>query len=121
MGITYRHIKGAPLTSAEVDANFETLDRRLSLLERAQEVPTSPVSVEQQDSQLRFLDASGRVLGVVDLPIPRFTPKGAWQTAQTYEKGDLVAHQDHTWYAMRSHQATSFEEDHRQNLWQLFL
>ncbi|MDR1267369.1 MAG: hypothetical protein LBJ70_03255 [Holosporales bacterium] len=121
MGITYRHLKGSPLTSAEVDANFESLDQRLRLLEGARASPADLVHIEQHDTRLRFLDPSGRTLGDVELPTPRFAPKGAWETAHVYEKGDLVAHEAHTWYAMRSHEAGTFEEDRSQGLWNMFL
>ncbi|MDR0662157.1 MAG: hypothetical protein LBF76_02095 [Holosporales bacterium] len=121
MGITYRNIKGAPLTSAEVDANFAFLDQRLNALERAQERPSGLISIEQQDQQLRFLDPSGKVLGIAILPTPRFVPKGAWQTTQIYEQGDLVAHEAHTWCATHTHEAVDFEKEKSQGLWRLFL
>ncbi|MDR2417293.1 MAG: hypothetical protein LBD15_03985 [Holosporales bacterium] len=121
MGITYRHIKGAPLTSAEVDANFENLEKRLLAIENQKTSPTSLLSIEQHDARLRFLGPSGRILGEAELPVQRFIPKGGWQTMQVYARDDLVAHESHTWCAMRAHESKDFEEDKRQGLWKIFL
>ncbi|MDR0406968.1 MAG: hypothetical protein LBH38_02705 [Holosporales bacterium] len=121
MGITYRHIKGAPLTSAEVDANFEDLDKRLLAIENPKEAPSGVVSIEQQETHIRFLNASGQVLGEIELPMQRFVPKGEWQTTQVYEKGDLVAREAHTWCAVQTHEATEFSADKEQGVWKMFL
>jgi hypothetical protein len=121
MGITYRHIKGAPLSSAEVDTNFEILEKRLLAIENQAVSPTSLLRIEQHDTRLRFLAASGEILGEVELPLQRFVPKGEWQIGQIYAKDDLVAHESHTWCAVRAHEAKDFEEDKGQGIWKIFL
>jgi hypothetical protein len=121
MGIVYRHIKGAPLTSAEVDANFENLEKRLLAIENQKISPTSLLSIEQHETRIRFLGASGHILGEAELPTQRFVPKGAWQAMQVYAKDDLVAHESHTWCAMRTHESKDFEGDKKQGLWKIFL
>ena len=76
MSITYRNIKGIPLTSDEVDENFRNLDARLARLESSQDGAETVSRIEQEFNVLKFFTGRGREIGSATIPPFQLHPQG---------------------------------------------
>jgi len=81
--------KGAPLTAAEMDANFFGIMQRIAGLETN---PTQPVNIDSfvvagRNFTVVMTDASTK--GPFELPLATFKWKGAWAQFEVYEALDM--------------------------------
>lgn len=102
MPITYRIPKGSPLTAAELDDNFRTLESRLKTLE---DEPIRALSLTQQGLDVRLMTPSGQAVGAFKLPMPALSPKGHWMAATVYKVGDVTQHGNALFYCTAPHTA----------------
>lgn len=90
MPLTFRHDKGAPLTSEEADDNVHDLDDRLTALE---ENPTPPISIANVTTTGKTFTiwlTDGSSLGPYQLPVAAFNWRGDWLPDTGYFEYDLV-------------------------------
>ena len=97
MTLTYRLLKGAPLTAAEVDDNFRTLDERLTDLETKQASHGPITCSTERAGEITFKNDMGDVVATVSLPIPKMTPRGLWNSQTPYDFWHICTH-DHRIY-----------------------
>lgn len=102
----YSAMKGAPLTSQDMDDNFKDLETRLHHLEKNEFQDFGIVRIEVQGDRLIFKGPSDVVLGHAQLPTLFFKSKGTWRPNTSYEVFDYII-KDEKVYICR--------EDHRSN------
>jgi hypothetical protein len=120
MSITYRNIKGIPLTSDEVDDNFRNLDIRLARLESSQGGTETVCRIEQEFNVLKFFTDRGREVGSATIPPFQINPQGEWRAGTRYVMNDLVANGNgQIWICLNPHTAEDWERD--RSKWALFL
>ncbi|MGI4851220.1 MAG: hypothetical protein ACRYGR_04700 [Janthinobacterium lividum] len=118
MPILYRHQKGSPLTTEEVDGNFYEIVSRLESLEQKTTQNESIIKVEQKGDQLDIIGSFGSILGEVKLPTLKYNLRGKWVSETSYAVQDVVTHRAQTWVCVTAH--TSVPEFDA-NSWQLLL
>ncbi len=138
MTIIYRHVKGAPLSAAEVDQNFADLDSRMAQLESLFGTPQGIAKIEQDGTHITIVGNNGAQLAQLEWPMPPFAPKGQWKEKDEYKVGDvvqnpslphidLIEHPEPThlnvalYYCIVPHVSTHFERDKEQGYWQMLL
>jgi len=119
MTITYRSVKGSPLTTTELDNNFHDLDDRLVDIEtdsslRGESIDTITLV---DDIELNILGDKGTNYG--NFAMPRFTPQGNWATATDYAIADTVVYDtDGNGYACNeAHTSGTFATDLAAGKW----
>lgn len=117
MTLIYRDQKGAPLTIEELDGNFKDLNHRLETLESHSFEGGGISHMTLEGDELVILDAHHLELGRVQLPMPQFSGKGAWQKKHPYAVYDLIRHEHGVYFCLKAHESTTFEQDH--SYWQL--
>lgn len=94
MTLILRHIKQSPLTSDEMDGNFEDLDRRLKRFETQTETLEGIQSLKMNEGKMVITGTQGSLLGEVPLPVPSVTFKGQWKPGAPYMPHDIVNHEE---------------------------
>jgi hypothetical protein len=91
MTLTYRLVKGSPLTFAEEDGNFSDLDGRVASLESASFAnPIDAVTVSGNQLTFHYTTASGGGSDTVTLPTAQWNGRGNWLPSTVYSINDLV-------------------------------
>lgn len=111
--LTYRLIKGSPLTIEELDENFQTLNSRIDELDEK----ITPVSLSiEQDQDVLILKNCGENIGHIIMP--RFEPciKGKWQPSTLYKNSDWSFHNRKLYSCITDHQSTEDFEEQKWNL-----
>lgn len=114
MTITYRTIKGAPLTADEFDQNFRDLSERLDLIEGIESLhPHGGLGkITQETNEIVFHSMGGIVLGRVPLPTMHFRPRGEWDPQEDYAFYDLSLQDGKTYCCKTAHKSSErFEDD----------
>lgn len=119
MTIIYRHEKGAPLTSEEIDGNFRELETRLNILEGSKEEGEGIGKIHVEGDHIKFTGTFGKDLGSFPLPKPVFNPSGPWSPQKPYQKLDLVIHENALYYCIEEHMSTVWAQDNL--LWKQML
>jgi hypothetical protein len=104
--ITYHRIKNAPLTSEEIDNNFQSLDDRLAQLEEGTFTPEKLDRVEISGQKLTLYGSLGSVLGTAQLPHIAWIPKGTWKPETKYAEGTVVQKDQGLFLCTSSHTST---------------
>lgn len=114
MTITYRKLKGSPLSADELDQNFKELHDRLEKLEEVV-LPLSQggvARITQDGADVLFESASEEVLGRITLPSLRFRPRGLWVSQRDYLFYDLCLFEGKTYCCKTPHKSgASFGDD----------
>ena len=118
MPIFYRHQKGSPLTSEEVDGNFYEIVSRLEALEQRTTQSESIAKVEQKGDQLQVIGTFGSIFGQITLPTLKYTLRGQWLPETSYASQDVVTRNAKTWVCSTAHTSKA-EFDH--DSWTLLL
>ena len=111
MTIIYRHEKGAPLTSEEIDGNFRELEGRLISLEEA---PTDGEGIEKihlEGEYIKFTGTFGKDFGTFTLPKASLNLCGPWKTQKPYRKLDLVTAQNALYCCTEDHISSSWNQE----------
>src|SRR6516225_8787796 len=91
MTITYRLVKGSPLTFAEEDGNFSDLDGRLHSLENlSYSNPIDAITVSGNQLTFHYTTAAGGGSDTVTIPTAQWKGRGEWQPSSVYAVNDLV-------------------------------
>jgi hypothetical protein len=91
VSLVLRSEKGAPLTSAEVDANFTNLVEALqALATRGAGAGLASVEFDPDTGVVTLLDTGNLVLGTFQLPSRPVRPRDLWTAGVAYVVGDLV-------------------------------
>ena len=109
MPIVYRDVKGSALTAAELDQNFRDLDSRLKTLEK-NFASASFASVEKivlSGADLEFLTGTGKSIGQVRLPVPKFNPTGIWRAAKDYAAYDICVVAGKSYCCVKPHKSSA--------------
>lgn len=112
MTIIYRHEKGAPLSSEEIDGNFKELEGRLKVIE---ETPTDGEGIGKihlEGEHIKFTGTFGKDFGTFALPKPALNLCGPWSEKKTYRKLDLVSIHNALYCCTEDHMSTSWSQDH---------
>ena len=111
MTITYRLVKGSPLTFAEEDGNFSNLDGRVQTLEAAHFAnPIDTVTVSGNQLTFHYTTAAGGGSDTVTLPTAQWNGRGEWAPGVSYAINDLVAESGNLYLVKVAHlSATSFD------------
>ncbi len=114
MTITYRNLKGSPLSADELDQNFKELHERLEKLEEYV-LPLHQggvAQITQQGADIIFESAFGEVLGRIRLPSLCFRPQGLWEAQRDYLFYDLCLLEGKTYCCKTPHKSgEAFVED----------
>lgn len=114
MTITYRNLKGAPLSADELDQNFKELHQRLEKLEE-NILPLTQggvARITQKGAEILFESASEETLGKVTLPSLRFRPRGFWALQKDYLFYDICFFEGKIYCCKTAHKSSeSFEDD----------
>ncbi len=102
MPLTFRRDKQLPLTSDEVDNNFQELLDQINEL-KASLPQNSLVSIKQEGRKLIFQGPQGVTFPPVDLPVITWTPKGLWKEDVSYAAYDVVQYKDSLWLCTTPH------------------
>lgn len=89
MALTFRDIKGSPLTAAEVDENFRTLDTAIDGFVSVPGVGVSSISIAGTQFFVHLTDATTQ--GPFPLPVATFQWRGDWVGGTTYEGYDVFS------------------------------
>jgi hypothetical protein len=111
MTITYRLVKGSPLTFAEEDGNFSDLDGRVHTLETAHFAnPIDAVTISGNQLTFHYTTAAGGGSDTVTLPTAQWNGRGEWQPGVSYAVNDLVTESGNLYLVKVAHlSATSFD------------
>jgi hypothetical protein len=91
MTITYRLVKGSPLTFAEEDGNFSDLDGRLSTVEGAGfSNPIDSITISGNILTFEYSTSVGGGSDSVAIPTAAWNGRGEWQALTSYAVNDLV-------------------------------
>lgn len=99
--LTYRSVKGSPLTSAEGDGNVHNLDDRVTDLETNPPEAVSIADVTASGDQLTFLMTDSTTRGPVTIDVSSFNPRGTWATNTLYSELDFFFAPDGQSYVVR--------------------
>lgn len=100
--LTYRLVKGSPLTIEELDENFKTLETSIENLQ----VQMAPIELKAfQDGDVLIFKNNTEDIGHIVLP--KFEPnfKGKWQALVNYQTGDWVFFEKKLYACIKSHAA----------------
>jgi hypothetical protein len=104
MTITYRLVKGSPLTFAEEDGNFSDLDGRVTALQTAGFAnPIDAVTIAGNQLTFHYTTASGGGSDTVTLPTAQWNGRGDWQPSTSYAVNDLVIAQSNLYLVKIAH------------------
>lgn len=118
MPVVYRHQKGAPLTSDEIDGNFEELLKRIETLEITPTPAEGIKEIEQNGDTLNITGSYGTSFGHFKLPLLTYTMRGKWEANTSYAAYNVVAKDAQTWVCVTTHHSgAQFEEQN----WKVFL
>jgi len=112
MTITYRNLKGEPLSADELDQNFKELHERLEKVEKdIQPLSLGGIeSITQEGADIIFKSKSGELLGRVTLPSLILRPRGLWVAQRDYLFYDICLFGGKTYCCKTPHKsADSFE------------
>jgi hypothetical protein len=111
MTITYRLVKGSPLTFAEEDGNFSDLNGRVSSLETARFAnPIDTITVVGNQMTFHYTTAAGGGSDTVTLPTAQWNSRGNWQPSTVYAVNDLVIEASNLYLVKIAHTSpTSFD------------
>ncbi|MGV8948974.1 MAG: hypothetical protein ACOH2E_06410 [Candidatus Paracaedibacter sp.] len=111
MGIIYRHQKKEPLTIAEMDGNFATLEKQIKNLESNPPLIESIATITQEGDRLTFQGTFGTILGHAILPkaFPNYRQK--WQVDVAYHVLDWVQVKNSLYSCTQPHTSKDFSED----------
>lgn len=112
MTIIYRHEKGAPLTSEEIDGNFKELDGRLKTLEENKEEGEGLAKIQIEGDQISFRGTFGKDFGTFTLPKATLNLCGSWCEQKPYRKLDLVTMHNALYCCTEDHMSISWSQDH---------
>jgi hypothetical protein len=91
MSITYRLVKGSPLTFAEEDGNFSDLDGRVHSLETlSYSNPIDAVTISGDQLTFHYTTAAGGGSDTVTIPTAQWNGRGNWLPSTNYAVNDLV-------------------------------
>ncbi len=107
--IIYRHEKGAPLTSEEVDGNFHELAARLKALEDHPGMGEGIGKVRVQGHHMTLIGTFGTDFGTFSLPVPTLAFRGAWQPQTPYRRLEFVTHAYGLYVCVHDHQSQTWE------------
>lgn len=119
MTIIYRADKGAPLTSNELDGNFQDLAERVLALETPPIHAEGIAMIEVQGDQMTITGSKGTVFGHFSLPKVMFQPRGSWRPEMSYAVYDMVRVKAKLYICRNPHTSTEFQNDKR--YWQLLV
>lgn len=113
MTITYRNLKGAPLSADELDQNFRELHERVEQLEENLGLHTQGgiAKITQDGADIIFESEAGESMGRLTLPSLYFRPRGLWGSQNDYLFYDLCLFEGKTYCCKRAHKSgDSFAE-----------
>jgi hypothetical protein len=118
MSVILRSEKGSPLTSAEIDGNFSSLqaqiDEAMSVV-----VAEGIAGASVVGNQMTLTGTLGSTFGPFTLP-PGFVPRGAWATGGNYLVGNVVTNGASLYHCQIDHVAgASFATDLAAGKWVL--
>tara|TARA_R110002095_G_scaffold186939_3_gene164243 strand:- start:210 stop:587 length:378 start_codon:yes stop_codon:yes gene_type:complete len=107
MTITYRNLKGAPLSADELDQNFRELHERLEKLEENTGTHSHGgiSQITQDGADIVFESAVGGVLGRFTLPSLHMRPRGSWSAHEDYLFYDLCLFEGKTYFCKKPHKS----------------
>ncbi|GAO98220.1 hypothetical protein Cva_00868 [Caedimonas varicaedens] len=112
MPIIYRHQKNAPLTSDEIDGNFEELLKRVEALEETPNPSEGIGKIEQKGDILYISGNQGTFFGQFKLPALSYNLRGRWEPNTPYALYDVVVMDAKTWVCVRAHDSVpEFEQE----------
>ena len=117
MSITYRNLKGSPLSADELDQNFRDLHERLEYLETSfnRQNLGGIAQIFQEGSEIFFENTAGDIMGRLKFPQLQLNPRGAWSPHTEYAFYDVCLFNGKSYLCNTAHQsAESFEEHSRQ-------
>jgi len=118
--LTLRSDKGAPLTAAEVDGNFQSLAEAVAGLEGEALIGEGLESVVVDGFEVTLIGSRGTHFGTLALPMP--TPRGAWAEGASYAPLDLVSQGGDGYAALVAHTAgADFQVDLDDGKWALLV
>lgn len=110
----YRHEKQSPLTSQEVDSNFEECHKRLTALEKIAFEDDGIQEITCANNELSIYTSHGKTFGPFSLPC--WNGCGLWIENTPYHQHDVVQHRHSLYITHKNHlSSTTFEKD--ANLW----
>jgi hypothetical protein len=111
MTITYRLVKGSPLTFAEEDGNFSDLDGRLSTVEGAGfSNPIDSITISGNILTFEYSTSVGGGSDSVAIPTAAWNGRGEWQALTSYAVNDLVIDASRLYLVKIAHtSASSFD------------
>lgn len=92
MPLTYRSLKGAPLTADEIDGNFKDLETRLKQIEDHPEAGESLEKIQLDGDQITFTGSFGMDFGTFTLP--KITSPQASPPLPLYERDTIPLQED---------------------------
>ena len=101
--LIYRHEKGSPLTSEEVDGNFHELATRLKTIEDHPGMGEGIGQVRVQGNQMYLAGTFGTDFGSFALPKPTLAFRGAWQPHTPYQQLDFVSYERGLYSCLQEH------------------
>ncbi len=104
MTITYRNLKGAPLSADELDQNFRELHQRLEELEEGK-ASAGVRKITQEGPDILFESTTGEILGRVTVPLMHFRPRGPWASRENYLFYDLCLFEEKTYLCKTPHKS----------------
>ena len=118
MPIVYRQAKGAPLTSHEIDGNFEELVNRIEALEKNPVFAEGIQKIDQKGDILEIFGNYGTCFGQFKLPTLAYVFRETWKPQTPYAMNDVVHYKGMIWVCIKSHQSPAlFDSDQ----WRIFL
>lgn len=111
MTLTYRSVKGSPLTIAEGDGNIHDLDDRVTAIEdnppEARSIDS--VSIAGNLLTITYTDAT---TDDITIPVATFRARGPWAAGETYAANDIVTNGGAAYLALQAFVAGSiFDAD----------
>ena len=111
MTITYRLVKGSPLTFAEEDGNFSDLDGRVHSLESlSYSNPIDAITVSGNQLTFHYTTAAGGGSDTVTIPTAQWNGRSNWLPGTSYAVNDLVVAQSSLYLVKVAHTSqTTFD------------
>ena len=107
----YRHEKGAPLTTQEIDGNFHELAARLKILEDHPGMGEGIGQVRVQGDHMILIGTFGTDFGTFALPKPTLGFRGAWLPQTPYQKLDFVTRDRGLYSCLQDHTSQEWGRD----------
>ena len=114
MTITYRNLKGAPLSADELDQNFRELQDRLEALEVSSSAQNlgGVTRIFQEGRDIAFENQAREIIGRLTLPQLQLRPRGAWAPQTEYAFYDVCLFEGKTYLCNSAHQSGEAFTDH---------